>query len=223
VRAALVISPHLDDAALSCGQFLAGRPDAVVVTVFAGIPKAKTTLTSYDRDSGFRSSHQAMESRRAEDREALAVLGAMPVHLGFTDHQYGQPMDRGQVAAAVAAQVVKHNPELVVAPLGLGHPDHELVREATLDVLREDPVPLWLFEDTPTCVLHPELVPPALGEVAARGLTAEPGFIGDGPLAQKMAALWCYRSQLPMFDNHHTLLCPERFWHVTKAVTPEDN
>lgn len=34
----LVVSPHLDDAVLSCGCWLASRPGAAVVTVFAGRP-----------------------------------------------------------------------------------------------------------------------------------------------------------------------------------------
>jgi hypothetical protein len=39
-----------------------------------------------------------------------------------------------------------------------------------------------------------------------------------------MDALWCYRSQmgLPEFSNRHELLVGERFWNVSKAVTPEE-
>ena len=35
MRAILAISSHLDDCVLSMGQFLAGRPDVTVATVFA--------------------------------------------------------------------------------------------------------------------------------------------------------------------------------------------
>jgi hypothetical protein len=34
----VVLSPHLDDAVLSVGRFLAANPGTVVITVFAGIP-----------------------------------------------------------------------------------------------------------------------------------------------------------------------------------------
>ena len=34
----VVVSPHLDDAVLGCGRFLAVHPGATVVTVFAGNP-----------------------------------------------------------------------------------------------------------------------------------------------------------------------------------------
>jgi hypothetical protein len=53
MRAALVISPHLDDAILSAGQFLVGRPHVTVATVFAGTPPTTDVLTSYDRSCGF--------------------------------------------------------------------------------------------------------------------------------------------------------------------------
>ena len=34
----VLISPHLDDSVISCGQFLAAHPGTTVVTVFAGVP-----------------------------------------------------------------------------------------------------------------------------------------------------------------------------------------
>jgi LmbE family N-acetylglucosaminyl deacetylase len=222
MRAALVASPHLDDAVLSAGQLLAGRPDMIVVTVFAGQPRAKNVLTTYDRTCGFGSSREAVLARQAEDREALAILGANPVHLKFVDHQYGQPMDQEQIAQAIRAKVELYEPEFVAGPLGLGHPDHELVREAVLDAVLDSDTPLWLYEDTPTRITSPELVPRALQAVSARQAMVELGFVGDGSLEKKAAALWSYRTQLPLFPNYHTLLCPERFWKVSKAVTPED-
>jgi hypothetical protein len=57
-----------------------------------------------------------------------------------------------------------------------------------------------------------------------KGYKLELGFIGTGPVATKMDALWCYRSQmgLPEFANRHELLVGERFWHISEAVTPEE-
>ena len=48
----VVLSPHLDDAVLSVGRFLAASPGTVVITVFAGIPGG-LGLTRYDRSCGF--------------------------------------------------------------------------------------------------------------------------------------------------------------------------
>jgi LmbE family N-acetylglucosaminyl deacetylase len=221
MRRALLIQPHCDDGCLSAGQFMAGRPDIICVTVFAATPKSSSVLTTYDALSGFKSAQQAMEARRAEDREALALLGAKPVHLSFVDQQYGQLTNRKLVAEELARQIELFEPEFVIGPLGIGHPDHELVREALLDAALDSDTPLWLYEDTPTRIVEPQLVPEALEAVRRREATATLGFCGDGPLDLKMAALWSYRSQLPLFPNRHTLLCPERFWKVSKAVTPE--
>jgi LmbE family N-acetylglucosaminyl deacetylase len=219
VKTALVVSPHFDDAVLSAGQFLAGRPDTVVLTVLAGMPKASSVLTVYDQLSGFKSAREALEARTAENAEALALLGARPHNLGFMDSQYGKPASREGIAKCIRLAIREHDPELVIGPLGIGHPDHELVREALLDAALGLSRSLWLYEDTPTRVLRPELVPDALEALRARQMSVELGFVGDGPLAQKSAALWSYRSQLPLFENHHTLLCPERFWNVKLVVT----
>jgi len=47
----LVVSPHLDDAVLSCGRLLAGRPGSVVATVFAGVPSRPDQCTDWTADA----------------------------------------------------------------------------------------------------------------------------------------------------------------------------
>ena len=83
----LVVSPHLDDAVISAGQFLAGRPGAVVVTMLAGAPNPPV-IRKWDNMSGFATSQEALRARWAEDERALAVVKATAVHLGFLDGQY---------------------------------------------------------------------------------------------------------------------------------------
>jgi LmbE family N-acetylglucosaminyl deacetylase len=223
VRRVCVISTHADDAVLSCGQFIAGRSDTTVVTVLAGFPPDSVTVTDYDTLCGFSTSKDAIAVRRAEDREALAYLKATPVHLEHLDSQYGA-QDRKAIAADIKRLVDEGDYELVVAGLGLRHPDHELVREAVIDALQDVAVPLWLYEDLPARVTAPETVPAAVAAIHKRGLTTELGFIGTGSLADKCLALWSYRSQmgLPDFANRHHMLVEERFWRVSKAVTPEE-
>lgn len=220
MKTVLVVSPHLDDAALSAGQFLAGRPDALIVTVFAGMPKAKRVQTTYDKLCGFETAEEAITKRRAEDRAAAAELGAKVEHLAFVDSQYGEPVDFGGVVACLRKLIEQHEPEFVVGPLGINHPDHALVRNAFLEATRNAVMPVWLYEDIPSRVTHPETVTEALYSVEIGSppemTHVEPGFIGTGPLEKKMSALWCYRSQLPLFPNHHELLVGERFWRVER-------
>jgi LmbE family N-acetylglucosaminyl deacetylase len=217
------MSSHLDDAVLGAGQFIAGRPDCVVATVFAGTPSKRSLVTPYDAACGFNSSMEAIESRRFEDYEAMSVLQADSVHLDFLDSQYGERFNFEAAVERLGKLIGDIDPEFVVAPLGLVHPDHVAVRNVVLVAMRGRKMPLWLMEDLPARVQHPESVPEALDALKAHGYELELGFIGTGPLASKMDALWSYRSQmhLPEFENRHELLVGERFWRVSKAVTPE--
>ena len=87
----VIVSPHLDDAVLGCGNFMASHPGAYVVTVFAGNPPAYPTdpMRKWDVQSGFSPGDDVMEARRHEDDAALAVLDATPVHLEFIEHRTG--------------------------------------------------------------------------------------------------------------------------------------
>jgi LmbE family N-acetylglucosaminyl deacetylase len=84
------LSPHPDDAVLSCGAlmaWLAGCCPVTVVTVFtaASPPPHTRAARNFLRSCAIPDALALFEARRAEDREVLAVLGASPVHLGYTD------------------------------------------------------------------------------------------------------------------------------------------
>lgn len=85
----LVLSPHLDDAVLSCGALLAHlvpHCPVTVATVFTeaapppwSLP-ARRQLRAVGMDAG-----TLFERRRAEDRAVLGDLGVAAVHLGLRD------------------------------------------------------------------------------------------------------------------------------------------
>ena len=88
------LSPHLDDAVLSCGglihrQARAGQP-ALVVTLFSGLPAAGAKLSAFAQSQHTRwgSRDNVMTVRWAEDRAALTVLGADYVRLNYLDCIY---------------------------------------------------------------------------------------------------------------------------------------
>lgn len=85
----LVISPHLDDAALSAWSVLGGRAHcpADVMTVFAGLP-AEGVSTDPDRTCGFSTGIEAIQARRREDEEALAGLATRNWWLPLLDRMY---------------------------------------------------------------------------------------------------------------------------------------
>src|SRR5204862_178120 len=74
----VVISPHLDDAVLGCGDLLRERPGAVVVTAFAGRPSVYPDLTSWDARAGFEPGADVVGARRHEDEAARRGLLPLP-------------------------------------------------------------------------------------------------------------------------------------------------
>jgi LmbE family N-acetylglucosaminyl deacetylase len=214
MKKCLVISSHLDDAVLSAGQFLAGHPDCDVLTVFSGIPmhppyeNGETYISDYDLNCGFETSKDAMVVRRQEDSEACAILNVNPIHTDRLDSQYLDGGDYFKLTKELRDYIEADSYEMIIGPLGLRHPDH--IRLA--DTLRSLHLPnLYLYEDLPHRVTHPELVIERLTEFPGAELT----FIGDGDIADKVRALWCYRSQIGRGDlNPYNLYVPERFWKI---------
>ncbi|GAA3071757.1 PIG-L family deacetylase [Pseudonocardia yunnanensis] len=89
----LFLSPHLDDAVLSCGalitEFAPHRP-ITVATVFtaAGPPPHTLAARSFMRQCAAPDAAVLFEDRRAEDRDVVREIGADAVHLDETDALY---------------------------------------------------------------------------------------------------------------------------------------
>src|ERR1035438_6246628 len=88
--AVVVMSPHLDDAVLSCGALLAhlaARHLITVATVFTAAAPPPWSLPARRqlRALGGVDAEAFFAQRRAEDRDVLAGIGVAAVHLGFRD------------------------------------------------------------------------------------------------------------------------------------------
>jgi LmbE family N-acetylglucosaminyl deacetylase len=206
----LVVSPHLDDAVLSCAGLIAGAPDTTVLTAFAGFPPARdeTTpaqflpgTTAWDQASGFAAGDDVVGLRRAEDRAALAHLGGVPQWLDFLDSQYviepGESAGPADIAAGIRAAIDDLHPATIAFPLGLSHTDHERTHEACFMLLTESPelAENWIaFIDVPYRALHRARADARLTRLREVGYDLEPlGFdLGE----RKAAALNEYPSQL---------------------------
>ena len=98
------ISPHLDDAALSCGGTISRqrreRQRVLVVSVCAGAPDGGD-LSPYAKSLHSRwaerevSAGRMLETRRAEDMEAMARLDADWLHLDVPDAPYRRDPETG--------------------------------------------------------------------------------------------------------------------------------
>jgi hypothetical protein len=221
----VVVSPHLDDAVLSCWHVLEAG-DATVITVFAGVPEPGTRGW-WDRLTGSDDSAARVRERLREDDAALALAGSTSTRLDLLDEQYRSNGAVPAVAEALADHV--RTADEVYAPLGLFlSPDHNLVREAALE-LRADTV---LYADHPHAAIWglPGWVTgdgdaPGLDVDAAwRYRMAEGGLDPDAlratvhPLdrddfARKLAAVGAYKTQLAALECEAPL--DQLRWEVT--------
>jgi LmbE family N-acetylglucosaminyl deacetylase len=142
-----VLSPHLDDAVLSCFAVLSRQSTTrTVVTVFAGVP-APGTAGTWDAAQGVARSDEYMTERVADDLEVMAGLGVRAVHLPLLDQQYRT----GRLTSRSVARHLQRYAEGadVYAPAGFGqHPDHVLVRDAALRAFASM-ASLHLYADLP--------------------------------------------------------------------------
>jgi LmbE family N-acetylglucosaminyl deacetylase len=208
----LLVSPHLDDAVLSAGQYMADCQDCDVVTVFAGMPKDITRLTPYDEGCGFRNTKDAIDSRKFEDSSALELLDATPIHLGFTDQQYGEQFDFAEVVRALDRVYRLGEYDRVFAPLGGAHPDHIVVSHAVLQLWHKYGFELYLWEDLPARILWPEKIAERLANLDVDTILTP---LPAGDLDLKRLAITCYDSQLNKGDlMPEYILLPERFHKV---------
>jgi LmbE family N-acetylglucosaminyl deacetylase len=147
----LVLSPHLDDAVLSCWAVLGhtGAP-VVVVNVFAGIPPPGFVVLA-DALAGATDSCQRMHERRTEDAVCLGSIGRHAINLPYLSHIYrGLPPRLRDAARAI----VQHTSTAsrIVAPAAIGgHPDHVFTRELGR-LMGSLTIPVELYADLPYAV-----------------------------------------------------------------------
>lgn len=217
----MVVSPHCDDAVFGCGELLADRPGSAVITVFAGRPGSDVPLTRWDAAAGFGEGDDVMGHRHAEDRAAMAVLGARPRWLPFRDAQYGGPIGPDAVVAGLATAVRAYRPDVVAIPLGLFHDDHKTTHEAGLRLARRWPQLTWLVYADALYRRIGGLVEEQLARLRSAGLGPVP--LPPPPVRRdelKRRAVACYASQLralagPQYAGHDDVFEPERYWRLT--------
>ncbi|HLH66720.1 MAG TPA: PIG-L family deacetylase [Solirubrobacteraceae bacterium] len=153
MTATVILSPHPDDAVLSCWHALSAKGEVTVINVFAAIPSPGQPLSWWDRMTGAVDSAARMRERLAEDEQALVRAGRTAVNLEFLDDQYrngAQPLDE------IVAELDRRLPPStrVLAPAGIGaHPDHLLVRSAAIR-LRDGGNEVALYADLPHAIRH---------------------------------------------------------------------
>ena len=207
---ALFLSPHLDDAAFSCGGLMAQLADAgwrtVLATAFTrSVPNPTGFALDCQTSKGLPADLDYMALRRAEDRAAATILGVHGLHwldLPEAPHRgyhsapalFGPILDGDDawrpLAALIQDLLSRLQPDLVLAPQGLGsHVDHRQMITALLAL--SDPPRLAFYRDTPYAIRNQSALP----DVRLQGQPECRAGIAAG-LDRKVAASCAYASQI---------------------------
>ncbi|MFA5885692.1 MAG: PIG-L family deacetylase [Acidimicrobiia bacterium] len=221
----VVISPHLDDAVLGCAHLIAAHPGTTVISIFTGRPEAyPDPLERWDALCGFVPGDDVLEARRAEDAAALATLDAAPVWLGLVEHQY-LPRDAwagpDAIVDALEAAVREAAPTAVLAPFGLGNPDHDAAHDAAMLVRARVPEPAWFLYEDMGYKHIPGLLAWRVARLFVAGVWPTPAALPvDVDARRKQAAVDCYPSQLRALEADWQIgaklaaPAPEQFWRL---------
>ena len=213
----IYLSPHLDDAVLSCGgliydQVNAGM-DVEVFTFMCAIPR-ETSSEKYT-------------IRMKEDKEALKILGAKPIHYCFLDgldrkdfegnklystvFSTVHPEDRTSLAITHLLKMQLESDDILMCPLAVGsHVDHVIIRKAGEDL----GISLTYFVDFP----YVEYLPDAL-DPAVLGLTETTADITSEGLSHWIDAMRKYVSQDLYPTPEITAQKIKEYWAKNKGVS----
>ena len=214
---AIYLSPHLDDAALSCGGQIYQQTEAgksvLVVTMTAGDPPAGGfSLLADELHGRWRLSTDVVASRRREDAAACNILGAEYVHWDFLDCIYRRHPGSGQLLYTAEEQIFGHlhpaetalvdrvagriarlpEHETIYLPLTVGrHVDHQLLLAAARELQQAEST--RYYEDFPYVCAAGALAA-ALGDEADWEQQAMP--LSPAALEARIEAIASYRSQI---------------------------
>ena len=234
----IYLSPHLDDAVLSCGGIIdSQRKAGIPVEIWnwmSGIPSDDMPLSDLARsvhaEWGLASAKEAVDARLAEDRLATHRVDALPRYFDFLDCIYRHdekgaalytedifvpphPVDAlliDEIAAVMKENIRPDN--ILVCPLTIGnHPDHVIVRRAA----EKTGHPLLYYADIPYALWYPE----QLAEVT-EGLVAEFHPVSERGLRVWQGASSAYASQLDVLFGGEEMMknALKLNWRVKRSI-----
>ncbi len=235
---AIYLSPHLDDAALSCGGQIfdaaeAGHKVLVVTTMAGEPPPGDLSEFAQGLHARWELAAEVVARRREEDLAACKVLGAECLHWDFLDCIYRRhpqteaflyttnaglfgAIDGAETAVLdqLAAKLRTLPPgRRIFAPLAVGnHVDHQLVRAAAEASFGED---LYFYEDYPYVRL-----PGALDLVVPPGSKAwlqEVMPVSEAGARARMDAIGAFASQVSTFFNGRADLEAQIYAQISAA------
>lgn len=218
---AIYLSPHLDDAALSCGGQIFQRTQAgetiLILTTMAGNPPNRTFSTfAQELHERWELANDMVAARRDEDICACRILEADYLHWDIPDCIYRADAQTNEpfypvwekvidsihpqeetLIQRLAAQFAELPPAAqILAPLGAGsHVDHQIVRAAAERCWDGQ---LFYYEDYPYAQTTGALENAISGE---KGWQATQITLSPKALNIKADAIMAFASQVSTFFN----------------------
>ena len=239
------LSPHADDALLSCGgvihrQIMAG--DAVrVITLFAGDPPdGHLSPFALEQHGSWGNPPRPMALRRAEDVAASTRIGAELRHLDLLDAVYRavpggrwpyadltalfgsadpeDPMTPTSLAGQISGLLAAESEVTLYAPLAVGHHvDHQIVHLAARDHLAAQHR-LAFYEDYPYAETG-GATESVLQATGGEHWAVQVIFLDPEDVVAKVGALGYYRTQLPVLFGGAEAM-PSRIWAFAASRCP---
>jgi SAM-dependent methyltransferase len=228
----IFLSPHLDDAVLSCGNLILKlkllKKKVSIITVFTEASSKTQTpqANRYLHGCKYKNPIKLFSDRRKEDVKANKLLGTPYKHLGFTDAAWRQTGGRpiypngikqflgivskkdSHLVELIHKKVLKILPQgntcLILAPLGIGgHVDHLITKKVAEKIL----LPVIFWEDFPYNINNKNT-----GWILFKQNPKLIFNINDNWDA-KLKIIKTYKSQLEfLFPNRNIPRLPERYF-----------
>ena len=242
----VVLSPHLDDAVLSCHGLLESVrkhiPRLVISVCCSQPPKPGMNKRARGR-KGFAPPKQ----RRAEDIAAMEAMKCNYVHLGFPDAIHRRSASSGNFIYSSAetregelrlddANYIEElylilsrlccdmGPLILVAPLGIGrHVDHLICAHVAMRLVKAN-IKLLFYEDLPYVWrgLHEdEHLDDAKSAFERLGIDPSRRYFVDTDIKKKISVMKCYESQLPLLFKDNAEM-REAFKYATIDKSPKE-
>ncbi|ANY69371.1 hypothetical protein BBD42_24960 [Paenibacillus sp. BIHB 4019] len=235
----LFLSPHLDDAVISCGDYidhLVQTGDAVtIMTIYTGAAEQLSMLAKIMHKKFGLRDQNVMEVRLREDQEACFLLGADTIHIGLPECLYrvdeeGQPVysklqqlfatatsaepRAGKIIRAALSDMDFSPYDRIYIPLGIGrHIDHLLVREAAEYITEQSgqALKLMYYRDLPYFFYGTD---PHWRSEIAQGMQEIRFTLPAVSLRNKLSAIEQYGSQLRMLWTSRFLMLRHMVVHA---------
>lgn len=212
-----IISPHLDDGVLSCGDYIKKLIDegnvVTIISVFTGYPLSnQLSRAAKQYHANCFLSDDSMEYRKKEDIQACNILGCQYIHLNYYEclyrkDKYGNNIypDLNDIYHLDDDSEILYFKQLidefsrlldefdcVLAPLGLGnHADHLLINKVIKTIDKTKKCQILYYEEIPyICYMssNKKIIIPEMKPIVVK--------LSETHWEFKVRAILCYRSQL---------------------------